>query len=93
MNEKLDKDLVQKLFLESKNSIKVSNKTEPLLDKRLILEIFARNVALHISNLHPLETNGFKKFEAVIDNEKVYISVGFIKKSENSEPTITYGIL
>lgn len=93
MIKKIEKEISQKIYNDSKNSLPISNITEPLLDKRLILEIFARNIAIYVSNNTPLEPNSFKNYEVVIENEKINISVGYIKKSENSEPTLTYGIL
>ncbi len=91
----LEKDVCDRLYKESKDVLKVSDKTEVLLDNKLILDIFSRNVALYIfsSDKYPFDDNEFKKVITFVNNEKVELSVGTIKKNVNSDSTLVYGII
>lgn len=91
----LDKDVCERLYKESKDALKVSSKTEPLLDNKLILDIFSRNVALYIhgNDKYPFDENEFKLVITYVNNEKVELTIGTIKKNINSEPTLVYGII
>lgn len=89
----LEKDISEKLYKECKDLLYVSTKTETLLDNKLLLDIFSRRVAIYIHGKHPFEDNEFKLVITHVNNEKIDISVGTIKKSINEEPTIVYGII
>lgn len=91
----LEKDVCERLYKESKDVLKISDKTEVLLDNKLVLDIFSRNIALYIygNDKYPFEDNEFKKVITFVNNEKVELSVGTIKKNVNSDSTLVYGII
>ncbi len=89
----LEKDVSEKLYKESKDLLKISSKTELLLDNKLILDIFSRNVALHLYDKVPFDENEFKLVVCYINNEKIDISVGTIKKNIHEDATLVYGII
>lgn len=91
----LEKDVCDRLYKESKDVLKISDKTEVLLDNKLILDIFSRNVALYIFNSvkYPFDDNEFKKVITFVNNEKIELSVGTIKKNVNGDSTLVYGII
>lgn len=91
----LERDVCEKLYKESKDVLKVSTKTESLLDNKLILDIFSRNVALYIhgNDKYPFDDNEFKLVITYVNNEKIELSVGTIKKNINTDSTLVYGII
>lgn len=91
----LERDVCEKLYKESKDVLKVSTKTESLLDNKLILDIFSRNVALYVhgNDKYPFDDNEFKLVITYVNNEKIELSVGTIKKNINSDSTLVYGII
>lgn len=91
----LERDVCEKLYKESKDVLKVSAKTESLLDNKLILDIFSRNVALYIhgNDKYPFDDNEFKLVITYVNNEKIELSVGTIKKNINTDSTLVYGII
>ena len=91
----LERDICEKLYKESKDVLKVSTKTESLLDNKLILDIFSRNVALYIhgNDKYPFDDNEFKLVITYVNNEKIELSVGTIKKNINTDSTLVYGII
>ena len=91
----LERDVCEKLYKESKDVLKVSTKTESLLDNKLILDIFSRNVALYIhgNDKYPFDDNEFKLVITYVNNEKIELTVGTIKKNINTDSTLVYGII
>ena len=91
----LERDVCEKLYKESKDVLKVSTKTESLLDNKLILDIFSRNVALYIhgNDKYPFDDNEFKLVITYVNNEKIELCVGTIKKNINTDSTLVYGII
>lgn len=89
----LEKEVSENLYNKCKSLLTPSIRTESLLDNKLILDIFSREVALYVVKKHPIGDNEFKLVTTFVNNEKVDISVGTIKKTVNDEPTIVYGII
>lgn len=90
---KLEKEICEKIYNDCKQLIKPSGKTEPLLDNKLILDIFSRDIALYVFEKYPFDDNEFKLVITFVNNEKVDLSVGTIKKNINEEATLVYGVI
>ena len=89
----LEREISKRLYDEAKASISYNSEIEPLLDNKLILDIYSRNIAIYIHSNNKFENNEFKKVITYVDNEKIEVSVGTIKKNINEPSSIVYGII
>lgn len=92
-NITLDKNTSEELYDKASKMIDTKEDFEDLLDKRLIDEIFSREVVKFVSKMHPLDENEFKVITTLVGNKTIKVSYGKIKKTIDSAPKLTYGII
>ena len=90
---KVENDVVQQFYGEVMEIFKINHKIEPLLEDKLILDLLSRKIAIYVFENNIFDDNDFKLVTVRLNNKVINISVGTIKKRENEEPTLVYGII
>lgn len=90
---KVENDVVQQFYSDVMETFKINPKIEPLLEDKLILDLLSRKIAIYVFENNIFDDNDFKLVTIRLNNKVINISVGTIKKRENEDPTLVYGII
>ena len=89
----LDKDKANELYKKVVESLPNKKDFDELVDSRLIMELFSREVVNYLSRMHVIEANDFKRVDCFVNGKLVKVSFGMIKPHETAEARLTYGII
>lgn len=89
----LDINIANELYDLAESKLSNLELTMEILDNRLIRELFAREVAKHIANTHPIDVNEFIRVDTNARNKPLKLSVGKLNLGNGIGDKITYGII